>query len=512
MSGAILELEAEITPRRAPSTQTPAMSFEPGRWRCMIILLGWCAVLFLYGLDGGELYRTENLRAIVAQEMLQSGNWVVPTLYGEPLLTKPPGMYALIALVSLPVAHVTAVTARLPSAFAATAVVFLFYWYVGRQLGRLGGLVAGLVLPASLLWLDRAPSAEIDMVQTAWVAGSILFMLRALEEENMLVAHRPFGWWLLALLCVAGGFLTKWTAPAFFYLTAIPLLSWRRQLRLLFQLPHLLGLGLAALLCLAWIAAVVHLNGWETFRHAVEQEALPRLSPAEHQRAYPWAEVLLHPLSLLLGCLPWSACAFWSLKPGFKKNLDSRGRNLWQAFHCWAWPSLVFWSIVPGHHVRHSLPLVPAIMGLAAMVWTAWIRGQLVWNAGWLRPRFALAILLLGWLVVKLAFVQVVLPARDEGRWPAAKGLELARLVPEGNVLTICHVKDEGILFYYGRPVRRTHHLSSPGTASYCLLTTSEWQSWPPDQPVELLASLHDEQGALLRLVRCWPVKCGNDH
>jgi hypothetical protein len=54
------------------------------------ILVLYCGVLFFYGINAGSLYKTEALRAIVANEFLRTGNWIVPTLYGEPLLTKPP--------------------------------------------------------------------------------------------------------------------------------------------------------------------------------------------------------------------------------------------------------------------------------------------------------------------------------------------------------------------------------------------------------------------------------------
>src|SRR5262249_17899756 len=152
-----------------------------------------------------------NLRAIVAADFLRSGNWMIPRLYGEPLFTKPPGMYAAIALVSWPFGGVDTWTARLPSALAATLTVFLVYWYFGRQLGRLGGLVAACLLPASILWLDKVPSAEIDALQVAWVTAAILFFLRALEGAEEPDAAGPGQrWWVAALLCVAGGFLTKW--------------------------------------------------------------------------------------------------------------------------------------------------------------------------------------------------------------------------------------------------------------------------------------------------------------
>ena len=88
------------------------------RWCVPFLLLVWSALLFFPGLTSGELWRTEGLRGRIAQEALQSGNWLVPTLYGHPLLTKPPGMYVAVALVSWPAGEVTQWSARLPSARA----------------------------------------------------------------------------------------------------------------------------------------------------------------------------------------------------------------------------------------------------------------------------------------------------------------------------------------------------------------------------------------------------------
>src|SRR4051794_34722756 len=195
---------------RLTTTASPAL---PLRAADLCVLAAACAVLFFVGLDAGELYRTEGLRALVAREMLATGDWVVPRLYGEPLFTKPPGFYLAILFCSLPGGSVTEVTARLPSALGASACVLLFAWYFGRRLGRGAGLAAGLILPVSAIWLDKATAAEIDMLQVAWVSAAVLFFLRATEDDR-----RPaWGWWLASLACVAGGFLTKWTAPQFFY-------------------------------------------------------------------------------------------------------------------------------------------------------------------------------------------------------------------------------------------------------------------------------------------------------
>jgi 4-amino-4-deoxy-L-arabinose transferase-like glycosyltransferase len=510
-------------------------------WLALPLLGLMCAVLFFYGLGTGELYRTESLRAIIGAEFLRSGNWVVPTLYGEPLFTKPPGMYAAIALASWPFGRVTEWTARLPSALAATLAVLLFYWHFGRALGRLGGLVAAALLPLSFMWLDKASAAEIDMMQVAWATGAILCFLRALEEaeesgrlESVTVLgfrvasdgevlqhsksqHQVGGnrraeclWWLAALLCVAGGVLTKWTAPAFFYGTVVPLLFWRRRLRLLIEWPHLISALVGAGICLGWIATAVALAGWEPFYNTVSREALMRLLPSHHDRPYPWLETLRHPFLILASNLPLTLFALFALRPSFGQLWDDRGRRLLQAMHCWVWPNLLFWSIIPEHAPRHSFPLFPGVAGIAAFVWAAWLTGRLRWPlaAAWrplARPAYVLAGLLVIWLGVKLVFVHAVIPARNHNREPQAKGALLAELVPQGQTLYLFQLKDEGIMFYFGRTVRRLPspaHLPTSTEPLYCILDAKEWRQWQQQRTVEKLQSLTDEQGDAIVLAR----------
>jgi 4-amino-4-deoxy-L-arabinose transferase-like glycosyltransferase len=170
-------MSTSTIPSTKPSAQHLAPSFQPPTlraWVAVTLLLLWCVSLFFYGLTSGELYRTESLRAILAEQFLRSGNWIVPTLYGEPIFTKPPGMYAAIALFSWPFGAVSEWTARLPSAVAASIAVFLFYACFARNLGRLEGLIAAAILPASFMWLDKASAAEIDMMQVVWVMAALV--------------------------------------------------------------------------------------------------------------------------------------------------------------------------------------------------------------------------------------------------------------------------------------------------------------------------------------------------
>jgi 4-amino-4-deoxy-L-arabinose transferase-like glycosyltransferase len=535
--------------------------------------------LFFYGLDLGELYRTESLRAIIGRNMVESGNWIVPTLYGEPYLTKPPGMYAGIAASGWVFGEVNEWTARLPSALAATALVFLFYWYVSRQLGRFAGFIVASITPCGFLWLDKAGAAEIDMLQVAWTGAALLFFFRAVEAAERPprpVAPSParprvFIWWLAALLCVTGGGLTKWTTPAFFYATAIPFLIWRRQLRLLFCWQHLVSAAIGAGLCVAWIAAVIHQVGFDVLFDTVYREAAPRLSHEHHlNKGYvQLLETVRHPFVLLAANLPWSAFALLTLWPGFLCLWDERGRRLVQAFHCWAWPNVLVWTVLPDHATRHSFPLFPGIVALGAMVWVAFLTGRLPerlarWHslagclclgafglvalggavAGfitlpsstwWLVLVFAgmsawcvveglrayragrlgnfLMCGVLTWVVLKFAFVYLYIPARNHPREPRAKAALLAQHVPAGETLYVLLLKDEGIMFYYNRPVLRVkgfEQLPQRPEPVYCLVIEPEWRDIKAraDWDITLEVHLKDDQGdpmVLLGLQRGLP-------
>ncbi|MFO0825577.1 MAG: glycosyltransferase family 39 protein [Gemmataceae bacterium] len=331
----------------------------PIRTSHFLILAAWCGVLFLHGVATGPLYRTESLRAIIGRECLH-GNRLFPVLYGEPFLTKPPGHYVAIGLCSLPFGEVSAAAAaRLPSVFAASVAVFLVYLMFRRAIDERAALLAALLLPTSVLWLDKVPSAEIDMTLVGWVTAAIFFCT---VRSNGTAAS-----WILALLCVTGGTLTKWTAPAFFYLTLIPLLAWRGELRLLFGWRHLLAVGIAGLACAAWVFAVSQQIGWEQLADTVQKEAAYRFAPKSAAKGYPFSDVATYPALVLAAHLPLSLFALLTLRPSFAEKWDDRGKLLLQLLHCWTWPNLLFWTLVPNHNIRYALPMSPGLWGLGVM-------------------------------------------------------------------------------------------------------------------------------------------------
>jgi hypothetical protein len=314
------------------------------------------------------------------------------------------------------------------------------------------------------------------------------------------------------LLCVAGGVLTKWTAPAFFYLTVIPLLWWRGKLHYLWGRQHFVSAALAGGLCLAWAVTAILMSGADTFFATVWREGWARVYPAHYERAYPWHEVPVHPFLLFAANLPGALLAPVALMPGFAKLWDDNGRRLLQALHCWTWPNVIFWSFIAEHTPRHSFPLFPGMTGLAVFVWVAFLSGKLRWPVPRVRPQQVLVAAVILWLVAKLAFVHVVVPRRNGDRLPRAKAELIARLVPERVTLFLFRLKDEGIMFYYSnlrpllaQPVRRLASpidLPSSPEPVYCILAESEWANWGGTRPAEVVVRLTDEQGAPIVLVR----------
>ncbi|NES46251.1 glycosyltransferase family 39 protein, partial [Moorena sp. SIO2C4] len=99
------------------------------------ILSLFLAALFLWGIFLGNVPLRdwdEGTRALIAREIYRTGNWLHPTLWGEPYLLKPPLMDWLIAL-SYKVGGVQEFTTRLPGAFLSACGVPLLY-LVAREL------------------------------------------------------------------------------------------------------------------------------------------------------------------------------------------------------------------------------------------------------------------------------------------------------------------------------------------------------------------------------------------
>jgi hypothetical protein len=103
---------------------------------------------------------------------------------------------------------------------------------------------------------------------------------------------------------------------------------------------------------------------------------------------------------------------------------------------------------------------------------------------------------------VKVAFVEIAIPKRAAGRNAEATATELRERVPAGQPLYVFKLKDEGVTFYYARPVAKLTDPRALPSGAYALLIRQEWEDRAALGPPKLLCCMHDQQGDPIYLVQ----------
>ncbi|MCA9041080.1 MAG: glycosyltransferase family 39 protein [Planctomycetaceae bacterium] len=128
----------------------------------LVFLVG--ALVLFFNLAGYRTFSShEGFAVVPAQEMLESGNFVVPYYAGIPRLKKPPLVYWVLSTSATLFGDLNEWTARLPQAIAAILLAGLIFHWGTRWYGRNVGLAAALVQLTAVYVLDFGRKAEIDM-------------------------------------------------------------------------------------------------------------------------------------------------------------------------------------------------------------------------------------------------------------------------------------------------------------------------------------------------------------
>jgi 4-amino-4-deoxy-L-arabinose transferase-like glycosyltransferase len=169
------------------------VSGQPGSERApalhLAILIGLCLLLFFSLLGQRPLWDIdEGMHAATSKDMVLSGDWVTPTLDGEPFFDKPPLFNWLVAL-SFLVFGFTELAARLPAALAGTACVLATYALGSRMFDRTVGLLGGVILASSLEFLLMSRVVVHDIVLALPVTVALLGFWLAFSSEQRRARH-----------------------------------------------------------------------------------------------------------------------------------------------------------------------------------------------------------------------------------------------------------------------------------------------------------------------------------
>ena len=330
-----------------------------------LLLLALAGTLYFIRLSGTDLKEpNEPISAQAAREMMQRGDWVLPTVNGEPYPDKPPLLFWGIRLASLGSGEVTETTARLPSAIAATALVLAVFLLGRRALGARGAFLAAATLAVSNLFVEQARYVQHDMLLCLGVTVATLVLFRLKDGDA------PSGAWLL-LSASALAFATLDKGPVGLVLPALILAVAAIVERTFFRrLGHLLGagfLGMIPILLYYFILARHSGPGLlETFlfRHNLERFT----SGFDH--AQPWWYFLVHAPVDLLPCtllLPAAACL---------RSQDPERRRFHRRLWIWILVTLIFFSFSASKRPVYMLPALPPMALLCGAVLERLARGK----------------------------------------------------------------------------------------------------------------------------------------
>ena len=127
----------------------------------------------------------------VAWEMLNSGNWLYPTLNGLPFFHKPPLFYWITAA-SLGVFGTHEWAGRLAPLFGAGIAAFALYGFALRQKGAAVARVSLLILVTQPFFFGGAQFANLDMLVAGLIVGAVLLVaLGAWYGLSQLVVSVP---------------------------------------------------------------------------------------------------------------------------------------------------------------------------------------------------------------------------------------------------------------------------------------------------------------------------------
>jgi 4-amino-4-deoxy-L-arabinose transferase-like glycosyltransferase len=128
-------------------------------------------------LGSGPLAGTEGHRALVGHQMATGGSWLLPKLYDQVYLAKPPLDYWILASLEKLTGTANERIWRLPSAIAGAMMAVFLCWIGGRWFGRLGGVATGISCCGMVTLWGQNHTAEIDALNTlACVVTSCLFI------------------------------------------------------------------------------------------------------------------------------------------------------------------------------------------------------------------------------------------------------------------------------------------------------------------------------------------------
>ncbi|PKQ63479.1 hypothetical protein BZG02_08880 [Labilibaculum filiforme] len=184
----------------------------------ILFLLVVCYFSFFFANSSFFVNIMEARNFVTAREMIEKGNWLVPTMNGELRLAKPPLPTWITAVFGMWFGIENVSILRFPSGIMASfMVIFMYFFTISLNKNRIAALTNSLILASSFYVLFMGRNGTWDIYCHSFMLGAILLFHKAWKTESK-------NWMLFigAGIFLGLSFLSK--GPVAFFAVLIPFL------------------------------------------------------------------------------------------------------------------------------------------------------------------------------------------------------------------------------------------------------------------------------------------------
>ena len=327
----------------------------------------------------------ESNYALTAKEMVLSGDWLSPQIYGTYWYDKPIMIYWLIAL-SFKLFGIADWVVRLPSAIFGALSVATMYQSMRTISGKWAlGLIGGSVLGTSLMFWTVAHGIITDMVLLYTTLMVMIYSYKGMVEQ------KPYAM-IVAYVFAGLGVLTK--GPVALVLPGMILLvfaginrSWS-MVKAIFDWRGILAF---CAVCFPWYAYMYSVHGQDFIDGFLGLHNVTRATQSEHPEDNVW----WYYLAIFLGAsMPWTGAVIYGIIDGLKQRHTGFIYNmtwgvgivLFYTLMATKYPLYTFVSLVPFSAIGamgvmklirkgKSRALKWIIVGPTLLLWLAYVAG-----------------------------------------------------------------------------------------------------------------------------------------
>lgn len=300
----------------------------------------------------------ESRNLVTAREMVETGEWLVPTMNGELRLEKPPLPTWVSAVVESVSPDDIAAQRAVASLFGVMLVVF--FYLLCRDVFRVDPVIAVILLCSCYHFMLMARTVSWDIYTHAFMLGGIYFLVMA-------VNGRGRRWWRFCLAGLFAGLSVMSKGPVSLFALFLPfLLAWG-----IFGRPSMRGkwlpVGVMVLVTIVvgcWWYAYIHVFHADEWQAVMVKETGSWLN----RNVRPWHYYWKFFLEAGVWALLLVTAIIMVLRRGFRGDRSRLVPVMWMLF------CLVLLSCMPEKKTRYLLPLlIPAavVMAQAVGIWCA---------------------------------------------------------------------------------------------------------------------------------------------